>query len=287
MSTRAPSLREVQIWMVGAITGSDADVAAEDVARYVTPGPRMSASACFEVYRGGYHARLVECLLDDYPVLAAVLGQEQFGALCRAYVDRHPSASPNLNGFGRHLPAFCREVRLEALPSCADFDAKRVFASELAALEWALVEAIHAPMAPPLDLAALQAIPVEAWARARFTTSEALRLFRFEYPVNAVFTANRLEGVVPEVPAPASNALAVYRKGAQLWRMEITPAMLGVLGPLLEGQSLGEALEGIEAAVTDPELLAQTSASLMVWFREWVDAGFFTRVTLDGAAPSA
>jgi hypothetical protein len=214
-----------------------------------------------------------------------VLGQEQFGALCRAYVDRHPSASPNLNGFGRHLPAFCREARLEALPSCADFDAKRVFASELAALEWALVEAIHAPMAPPLDLAALQAIPVEAWARARFTTSEALRLFRFEYPVNAVFTANRLEGVVPEVPAPAPPARAVNPKGAQLWRMEITPAMLGVLGPLLEGQSLGEALEGIEAAVTDPELLAQTSASLMVWFREWVDAGFFTRVTLDEAAP--
>jgi hypothetical protein len=273
--------------MVGAITGSDADVAAEDVARFVTPGPRMSASDCFEVYRAGYHARLVECLLDDYPVLAAVLGEEPFGALCRAYVDRHPSASPNLNGFGRHLPAFCREARLEALPAGAAFDALRAFASELAALEWALVEVIHAPMAPPLDLAALQAIPVDAWARARFTKSEALRLFRFEYPVNAVFTANRLDGVVPEVPGPASNALAVYRKDAQLWRMEITPAMLGVLGPLLEGKSLGEALEGIEAEVTDPDRLAQTSASLMVWFREWVDAGFFTRVTLDEAAPPA
>jgi hypothetical protein len=272
--------------MVGAITGSDADVTAEDVARYVTPGPRMSASDCFEVYRAGYHARLVECLLDDYPVLAAMLGEEQFGALCRAYVDRHPSASPNLNGFGRHMPAFCREARIEAVPGCAGFGARRVFASELAALEWALVEVIHAPMSPPLDLAALQAIPVDAWARARFTASEALRLFRFEYPVNAVFTANRLEDVVPEVPGPASNALAVYRKGAQLWRMDITPAMLGVLAPLLEGKSLGEALESIEASVTDPELLAQTSANLMVWFREWVDAGFFTRVTLDETSPA-
>ena len=86
------TLRETQVWMVGAITGANADADARDVERFITPGPRMTAAERFEVYRSGYHARLVECLLDDYPVLAAMLGEEQFGALCRAYVDRHPSA---------------------------------------------------------------------------------------------------------------------------------------------------------------------------------------------------
>ena len=69
----------------------------------------------------------------------------------------------------------------------------------------------------------------------------------------------------------------------QLWRMELTSAMFGVLEPLLAGKTLGEALEAIEAEVSDPEILAQTGANLMVWFREWVDAGFFTGIELQGS----
>lgn len=283
---KPPLLRDVQVWTVGAITGAEADADETTVARFVTPGPRLTASERFDIYRSGYHARLLECLLDDYPVLAAILdregrldrdGEGQFAALCRAYVDRHPSASPNLNGFGRHMAAFCREVELEAFPG---FAALGRFASDLAALEWALVEVLHAETAPPLDIQALQAMPPEAWASARFIRSDALRLFRFEYPVNAVFIANRIDEIVPEVPAPSPNAVAVYRKDMQLWRMDLTPAMMGVLEPLVEGKSLGEALETVEAECTDPDVLAQTGANLMVWFREWVDAGFFTRVVL-------
>ncbi len=283
MSTRpaARSLRDIQVWMVSAITGPEADASAADVERQVTAGPRLSAADRFDIYRSGYHARLFECLLDDYPVLAAMLGDEPFEALCRAYVDRHPSASPNLNGFGRHMAAFCREANLDAFPA---FDGLRVFASELAALEWALVEVLHAETAAPLEITALQALPPEAWATARFIKNEAIRVFRFEYPVNAVFIANRIDDIVPEVPAPSPNAVAVYRKDMQLWRMELTPAMLGVLEPLLAGKTLGEALEAIEAEATDPEVLAQTGQNLMVWFREWVDAGFFTRIELSGDA---
>jgi hypothetical protein len=278
---RPRPLRDAQVWMASAITGAEADANATDIARWVTPGPRMSAADRFEVYRAGYHARLLECLLDDYPVLAAMLGEEQFASLCRAYVDRHPSASPNLNGFGRHMGAFCLEANLDGMPACDGFDARRAFAAELATLEWALVEVLHAETAPPLDVASLQAMAPEAWARARFIRSDALRVFRFAYPVNAVFIANRIDELVPDVPAPSPTAVAVYRREMQLWRMDLTPPMLGVLEPLVAGLSLGEALAAIEADQTDPEVLAQTGANLMVWFREWVGAGFFTRIDLD------
>ncbi|MDB5220716.1 MAG: hypothetical protein JWO86_8643, partial [Myxococcaceae bacterium] len=117
---KTKSLRDVQVWMVSAITGvrdRTPDASAKDVERYVTAGPRLSAADRFDIYRSGYHARLFECLLDDYPVLAAMLDSECFEALCRAYVDRHPSVSPNLNGFGRHMASFCREVKLDAFPA--------------------------------------------------------------------------------------------------------------------------------------------------------------------------
>ena len=167
------------------------------------------------------------------------------------------------------------------------FDAIRGFAADLATLEWALVEVLHAETAPPLEIAALQAMAPDAWARARFIRSDALRVFRFEYPVNAVFIANRIDEIVPEVPVPAPNALAVYRKDTQLWRMELTPAMVGVLEPLASGKTLGEALATVEADESNPEVLAETGANLMVWFREWVDAGFFTRIEVDSLPPVA
>ena len=269
------SLRDAQMWMVAAITGPAADAKPEDVERHFTAGPRLSASGRFDVYRFGYYARLVECLLDDYPVLAAMLGEDQADTLCRAYIDRHPSASPNLNAYGRHMSAFCREAKLEGFDG---FDALRGFAADLATLEWALVEVLHAETAPPLEISALQAIAPEAWANARFIRSEALRVFHFEYPVNDVFIANRIDEIVPEIPGPSPNAIAVYRKDMQLWRMQLTPAMVGVLEPLVAGKTLGEALATIEADESKPEILAETGASLMVWFREWVDAGFFVRI---------
>ena len=285
MKAKHASLRDAQVWMVSAITGAEADAQPEVVERWVTSGPHLDAAGRFDIYRSGYHARLHECLLDDYPVLAAILDDahgDQFEALCRAYVGRHPSASPNLNAFARHMASFCRDRKLadvDHLPSFAR-DGFAVFASELATLEWALVEVLHAETAPPLEITALQALPPESWARARFVKSDALRVLRFEYPVNSVFIANRIEEIIPEVPGPSPNAVAVYRKDMMLWRMDLTAPMMNVLAPLLEGKTLGEALATIEAEVTDPEVLAQTGANLMVWFREWVDAGFFTRIEL-------
>jgi hypothetical protein len=257
-------LCDVQLWMVGAITGSDAD--AENAEAVVTAGPRLSAQERLDIYRSGYRARLVECLVDDYPVLAETLGEERFRALCHAYIDRHPSTSPSLNAFGRHMAAFCRETEGR-------------FASELATLEWALVEVLHAATPAALDLATLQAIPIEAWAAARLARSESVRLLMFEHPVNAYYQARRM-GEEPPIPSASPSSTAVYRQGLTLWRLDLTPAMTRVLSALLEGAPIGEALERMGADEADPDALAEAERSVMTWFREWVQSGFFERVLL-------
>ena len=66
----------------------------------------MTAAERLAIYRDGYRARLVECLADDYPAVRHLLGAEAFEAIAHAYVDKHPSRSPNLNAFGRLMPAF-------------------------------------------------------------------------------------------------------------------------------------------------------------------------------------
>lgn len=246
---------DVQRWMVSAITGAEVDAANPE--RHVLPNERMTAAERLDVYRSAYRARLVECLRDDYPVLAHAKGDDAFEALCLAYMEKHPSTNPNLNFFGRFMPSFCDTP----------------FERELATLEWSLVEVLHAEMGTPLDPSALQSIPVEDWARAVLVPSCAVRLHRFEYPVNAYFQSVRGDDQSPEIPAAKANAVLVYRKDNQIWRQDLQPIPARILEALLQCQTIGDALDPIEDDGT-------VGPNLMVWFKEWVEAGLFSRVEL-------
>ncbi len=265
-------LREAQQWFARAITTPESDssaVSPEGAARELTPGPRLSPLQRLDVYRTAYHARLVECLADDYPALRAALGERPFEALCRAYIARHPSTSPSLNAYGARMPAFCRaETALEA----------REFAADLATLEWAIVEVIHAPGAPPLTPEHLASIPPEAWGEARLETTPAFRLVRGAYPVNAFFQAFR-DGESLTLPAAAPSATAVYRSGPTVWRMNLTAPMALLLERLVAGDVLESALEVAAAAMGDvpQDVVGQR---LMAWFQGWVSGGVFTGIAV-------
>ena len=249
---------DVQRWMVSAITGAEVDAANPE--RFVLANDRMTAAERLDVYRSGYRARLVECLADDYPVLAQALGDD-FEALCLGYMEKHPSTNPNLNYFGRHMAAFCAET-------------KDAFCKDLATLEWSLVEVLHAEAAKPLDPTALQAIPPEEWGGVRLIRSDAVRLHHFAYPVNAYFQAVRGDDESPPLPdaKPCADVI-VYRKDHAIWRQELQPIPTQILEALLAGSTIGDALDPIEDDGT-------VGPNLMLWFKEWVEAGLFTRVEL-------
>ena len=242
-----------------------------EAAHFLTAGPALSALERLEIYRRAYHARLIECLADDYPVLRHALGEAVFDELCRAYIARHPSSSPSLNYFGGRMAAFCRD---DALASFA----VRGFAADLAALEWAIVEVIHARSSQPLTLDGLGQVAAAAWTNARLEPNTAFRLLRFDYPVNAFFQAIK-DGANPALPEPASSATVVYRNGPTVWRMDLTPPMFEVLSALARGEPLGASLERAEQeyANEDPSEVAQRVTH---WFREWVGSGLFVRVLL-------
>lgn len=262
-------LIDVEEWMVSAIMSRDAPPCVDSV---FSDGPRQSASARFEIHRSGYRARLIECLQDDYPVLAETLGADHFESLCSAYIDRHPSTSPNLNAFGRHMAAFCRMGR------AGGSNDRQTFVSELAALEWAIVEAIHAEAHHSFDATRLKDLDPEGFGALRFVPN-AVALLKFEFPVNAFYQAVRHQSA-SSIPARAASATAVYRRGLTVWRMDLTPAMTRVLEALFAGLPLGEALSRIGVDETDDAAVREAERSVMVWFREWVSSGFFRECVL-------
>lgn len=261
------TLASQQRWFLDFVTTPEAAPPALDVsaaAELVTAGPALSAFERLEIYRQAYHARLIECLADDYPVLKTALGDDGFETLARAYIARHPSQGPSLNGFGRALSAFCRVEPLD----------HGAFAADLAALEWAIVDAIHAPTVRGIDPETLAAVPGERWPQARLVVNPSLRVLELTYPANSFFQAVK-SGAVPAIPSPAPTRVAVYRTGRSVWRMELMPGFAALVEWLASGVTLGVALERVEPLLVGADD-AERAQTLGNWFRNTVSSGLFS-----------
>lgn len=276
MSTAAPSLRELQRWFAsvtshpaGVLEGRVGQQRSQKLERLVTAGPRLSAVERVQIYNEGYFARLLECLTDDYPALSYALGEAPFETLAHAYIEKHPSRSRSLNAYGQHLAAFCRS-RPEAWSS---------FAADLARLEWALVEVVHAPVDPPLAPDALAQIPAARWQTARLLPSRGMRLLTFDHPVNDFFQAFR-EDRAPEQPEPAATATVVYRQGLALWRMGLEPRAALLLKDLISGVPLAAAIATLETRSEAAGNSLDLARLLPQWLTAWVQNGFFRAVEL-------
>lgn len=248
------SLRQTQEWLVGAII---APQESPDVETYVTPSAKQVPRDRLHVYRHAYVARLIECLEDDYPAVFHALGRERAEGLCREYIEAHPSRSFSLNVFGQSMPAFLK-AKDEA------------FASDLAALEWSVVEAIHAAESVKMAPDALAKIDPSDWGKVALVASSSLRLHQFDYPVNAYYQAFHDEDAdeqqaLLEAGAKAER-VAVYRLDMKIWRMALSPGQYALLGPLARGASLEEAFE---SDVGD-------EADVGAWFQQWTAEGFFS-----------
>jgi hypothetical protein len=280
-------LRSLQHWFANAVMHPDgvarglasSDVLAlslDQVERVLLPSRELAGVDRLAIYSDAYRARLVECLADDYPALKYAFGDDAFETLCLGYIARHPSQSPNLNFFGRHMASFCR-AEAKKPPSMSTEELPLAFAADLAALEWALVEVLHAGSTEKLDLAQLASIAPHQWAGVRFRPSATVRVLTFDYPVNDFFQEFRTEQG-PPAPRASWSATAVFRDGTTIWRMNLSRAMHGLLAALSGGIPLGSALDTLAQA---GKIYDEEGNEVMVWFRDWVGHGFFASIETD------
>ncbi|HEX3775967.1 MAG TPA: DNA-binding domain-containing protein [Polyangiaceae bacterium] len=264
------TLRAQQEWFAAVVSAPESEAAPIDDAsasRLVSPSKTLSSLERIEIYRRGYHARLIECLTDDYPVLAHTLGEGAFEALCRTYIARHPSRGPSLNYFGRHMAELCRAD--SSLPA---------FCADLATLEWAIVLGIHAPTAPALGFEDLAQVPPERWPGARFEANPSLSVLSLNYPVNAYLQSFR-DARPALAPEPGKNVVAVYRTGKSVWRLELDPALVTLVQALVDGATLGAALEGVQTLLADRSE-EEAAALVSTCFRHAVSSGLFSTLVL-------
>jgi hypothetical protein len=295
MSEPRHTLDELQRWMQAVIThpggisaGIESDEAREQIAvvpeqaeRVVNRSRALTAVERLQIYNHAYFARLLECLREEYSVLAAALGNEIFDSFAVAYLQAHPSRSYTLGRLGTRFPDYLEESRPSAVGSHAGEAGWPEFMIDLARLERTVNEVFDGPGAegePFLDLASLQAISPDRWLEARLICVPCLRLIELHYPVNDYFTAIR-RGEQPAIPEPGAAYVAVTRRDYRVVRYPLEPAQFGLLQALLAGETAGTAIERAAAGSSLDD--AELAAALQNWFRFWTAEGFFRGVHIE------
>lgn len=237
-----------------ATRAADPAIAAE---QFLVGSAELSASERIGIYGDMYLWRLTDSLREDYPKLAALLGDERFLALAEAYAREHPSDRPDLGQFGRHLSAFLRRF---PAPERAD-------AADLAALEWARSEVFFEAPAAPIGRDALVALGPEAFPDARLEPIPALRVLVLEHDAAAVW--RRIEDAERAgAPLAERTAVVVWRAGLEVFHARVELDEARALEAAVARAPLARVCAEFERR-DDPA--AAAFAALRSWFDEgWI-----------------
>ena len=267
-----PALADVQRWLFTYITepGTRAEAVAEAGRQtgltpegMVLPSPRLAPAERIAIYRNMYLLRMEEALEVDYGMVQKALGPEKFFELVEEYVKVHPSRSWTLNHLGRHFPEFVAQAGF--------LGRQRSALGELARLEWALCEVFDAERSPVLDPAGLAGFPPERFVDLRFEPIPSLRLLALRYPVNAALVALRDDEPWQGLKRKDTWLLTWRDQDFTVWRRDLSRAEHDLLQALVQGKTLGEAIE---------ETLRHRRVSglrLFEWCSSWVASGLFQR----------
>jgi len=112
-----------------------------DLSAMVQGDERLAAEDRLDIYASMYFYRLRDCLAEDFPKVAAVVGGAEFHNLVTDFLLVHPSRHWSLRYLGDPFADFLADHRLGK---------KYCFLADLARLEWARIEVFDAPDAPVL-----------------------------------------------------------------------------------------------------------------------------------------
>jgi hypothetical protein len=281
-------LRALQRWMTHALvqplTASDglqplwrdgrpmAEVAAE----YIKPNARLTAFERLQIYSRSYWSRVIDCVYEDCPGLRALLGEDRFSDLVRAFLAKYPSRSYTLRNLCSRLPGFIREAPRLTAPYTA-------LAHAIARFEWAQTVAFDAEACPVVTPEDLAQIPPD---KLRLALQPYLSLVDARWPVDDYVLAvkerdalrseasnaiDRAPGAaskkrVPR-PRPGRACIVVHRYNHRLYYKRVDPAGFRILTALAAGRTLAD-------AVTAAGRRARP-AQVRDWFATWMELGWF------------
>lgn len=247
-------------------------------ARYAAGNERLSPAEQVDMYRRQYWLRHLDSLLEDYPGVQYILGEEEFDRFCRAYLGAHPPRSYTLRDLGNDIVAFAEHFPFQGVSA----DQKEA-ALEMIRYENRVAQIFDGPDAAPLDAAALQALPPDTWEKARILLHPLLTLMRVHFRVPWIRAELREQRKPALERIDEAVNLLIYRVDHQIHYDEVSAHAFELLSALAQGKPLVEACDHVLSQAGESEA-ARVSAEVGTWFQSWAQRGFFVGITRIGGA---
>lgn len=252
------------------------------VDQVIKPNDRLTSVERLEIYNRVYWFRILSSLAEDFPGLRAVIGQQKFDKLIRAYLNDCPSESFTLRNLGARLESWLRKH-----PELAG--RRHRLALDMVRLEWADIDVFDSSESPKLSDDSLRKLGEDPV----FHLQPHLRLLDLEYPVDDLLLSIRDEedegtdiasNVVLEhaeqsrskrvsLPKPKKTYLAVHRQEMIVYFKRLEPEAFALLRALQQGKRLSEAIE--ESVNWSNKKVTQVTEKLHDWFANWSALGWF------------
>lgn len=248
----------------------------------IKPNDRLTSIERLEIYNRVYWFRILSSLADDFPGLRAVVGQEKFDKILRAYLTACPSESFTLRNLGSRLESWLHQH--------PEFGGRRQrLALDMVRLEWADIDVYDSDEYPKLSQKRLSRLGEDPI----FHLQPHLRLLDLEYPVDDLLLAIRdredegtdiASNVVLEhhertrskrvqLPRPKKTYLAVHRQEMIVYFKRLEPEGFALLRALQQGKRLSEAIE--ESVNWSNKKVEDVTEKLHDWFANWSHLGWF------------
>lgn len=194
-----------------------------------------------QAYQANAGASAERALAAAFPTVQALVGEESFAALARAYWQAEPPVRGDLAQLGAGLPAFiANSEQLADVPYLAD----------MARLDWQLAEAERAADAR-CEPETLQRLADTEPARLRLVLMPGAAILHSSYPVVSLWKAHQPGDDATAHKARARTMLAasqgehafVWRDGWRARAEALEPATARWMQSLLAGEPLALALE--------------------------------------------
>lgn len=236
----------------------------------------LSSLERMDIYADDYYWRLAGVLEEHFATVAWMLGHVRFHNLLTDFVLHNPSRDADLRRYSQPFPAYLAEHH-EGLddPSLV----------EVARIELDRVELLDAPDAAMLSLAALEALPLDAWPTLRLQVSPVMRVRPTSWPFSPMWSLCREGRSIDEArrmhPCEPSHTL-IWRSGLTVFHRDLAANEARALQALQAGASFVELC--VAASGGSPELAGADAKPGQVarWLRRWTADGLLAGMQLAG-----
>ncbi len=191
-----------------------------------------------QAYRSNGHALAQRALAAAYPVLAALIGADNFGALSRHFWQSHPPTRGDLAQWGG---AFA-----DCIAGLPDLVREEPYLPDVARVEWAL-HAAAAEADGRLDAASFALLESAEPSGLALVLSAGAKTFASEFPVVSIVLAHltdalSLQEAGARLRGQVGETALVWRQGLKPLLRHAQPGEALFLAAVQEGLSLADAL---------------------------------------------